>query len=1570
MKTRILFTLVALLVLSVGRLSAQDDVVTTSTLTLDDAQGNIIQYTLYTNETNPAASYAEVQRAVTLLTDARVELPATVTKDDDDKEYPITGIAQNAFYNKDNLLSLLLGKYVRTIGEQACYDCDALESVEFAEAPDFPGVIIANYAFYSCDQLTTVNLPCTQTSIGENAFRDDKVLTTFTGLRNAEIIGSAAFLNCEKLTLGSVNTETEVSFKTIGSSAFAGCSSLGSLYLSQATSIDSYAFQRCTAMKSIHLGDNLVSLGSRAFSNCTSVRTIDCGSGLQTIGYGAFEYCTAATEATLPAALTTIDGNVFQYCGTQLDRITFNSPADFTYSGGLGLESGALILVPSEYLDAYKAHSFFTYHRVLSKDASHVAAFTLSEGGRLAETLAMSRLQPGDLLELSLSGPINGTDIDYLHGKMTNITHLDLAFAEIVAGGDSYHRWTINSSTGEATKNTSDSYNTETNIIGDYMFEGLPFLKSISLPGTATAIGKYAVARCYKLTSADLPQDLQTIGDNAFYGDRLLATAELPWYVTSIGEQAFYGCDLRQVTFPWTLTTLKYHAFGANDNLERVSFEGDCVLTALPGNVFRGNDKLKEVLNLPSTVTSIGAGAFAYCPLLERVTFAGDGSHVQTLGNEAFMGCNKLQSFPLGTELATIGEHAFCNCAALTDMPLPESVTSIGQYAFSYMTALESATLPASITKLPTALFKGSSALTNVTLQGSITSIGASCFDGCSALTGLDANAISEVTTLGNYAFENTGLTTFPALTKVTSMGYNCFIGCASLKELDLSHYALTTLPSRTARDCAALETVWLPAGVQTLEYEAFQGCTALTSIRNTDALRTLGNATFNGCEALTYESFETAPDHLTSIGYEAFRDCKSLTQFPMPATLTTLGASVFRGSGLVSADLSNVAQTTLPYYTFYECADLKEVKLYPELTAIGSYAFYKCAALDTLDIPEKVTSIDQYAFSNTALRYISLSDNVTTLGECAFENCDSLRYVNLGRNLNYGTSFNYLYNCDNVVTLRIYAGTVPTDISSSSALFRSKCVLEVPMGTDELYRAANIWKEFKEIRGFLTGDKLDPVDFAVLQALYNNLGGENWSKTWDLSTDDRYPGKWYGVKTEGDHITEINLSKNGLAGTLPGSVFTLPELLTLDLRHNAIEGQLDTMLPEEAFDSKMTSLYLTNNHLTGDLSPLLAHLPNLTNCYVENNLLTGMSAEVPANLTTSSAHFFTRDQFWDYDAKQPILRPDLQPVDSLNVGVDLPLTLNSLQDRWRVNYNTYMNAYNAGYSSPTIDGKTALFITNEDMLQPHPGYENHFKNESIMWFGTPNNGSGSHTQVKPYYVRFVEGDVNTDRLVDVTDLVSLTNYLGKGSVDREAYFNFSAADGENNDTLDVRDIVINVNRILAAEAAPEASFARAYNNKESALPEVTLHLADGRLYLTTEADARLCALQIDLRGVDDPACILASKAAQGKNIATARTADGCVRVVIYSNNGSTFAEGTNALLRGLPEGAYVVRAIGADSDARRLTVNTNGETTGLTAPTTDEEANAKAYDPAGRSIQPTDAHGVIIINGKKQYRK
>jgi hypothetical protein len=115
----------------------------------------------------------------------------------------------------------------------------------------------------------------------------------------------------------------------------------------------------------------------------------------------------------------------------------------------------------------------------------------------------------------------------------------------------------------------------------------------------------------------------------------------------------------------------------------------------------------------------------------------------------AFYNCNKLQRISLGGNIKTIGAYAFYGCTALNDIDL-SGVTSIGQWAFGNCRALADVTLGGGLKAVDTAVFYGCTALSRLTLSEGITSIGDSAFYN----TGLSAAEIpSTVKTIGNAAF-------------------------------------------------------------------------------------------------------------------------------------------------------------------------------------------------------------------------------------------------------------------------------------------------------------------------------------------------------------------------------------------------------------------------------------------------------------------------------------------------------------------------------------------------------------------------------------------------------------------------------------------------------------------------------------------------------------------------------------------------------------------------------------------------------------------------------------------------
>ena len=78
--------------------------------------------------------------------------------------------------------------------------------------------------------------------------------------------------------------------------------------------------------------------------------------------------------------------------------------------------------------------------------------------------------------------------------------------------------------------------------IGNYVFESLIGLKSVTIPNSVTSIGESAFQNCIGLTSVTIPNSVTSIGDYAFENCSGLIGITIPNSVTSIGGYAFYYC--------------------------------------------------------------------------------------------------------------------------------------------------------------------------------------------------------------------------------------------------------------------------------------------------------------------------------------------------------------------------------------------------------------------------------------------------------------------------------------------------------------------------------------------------------------------------------------------------------------------------------------------------------------------------------------------------------------------------------------------------------------------------------------------------------------------------------------------------------------------------------------------------------------------------------------------------------------------------------------------------------------------------------------------------------------------
>jgi len=134
--------------------------------------------------------------------------------------------------------------------------------------------------------------------------------------------------------------------------------------------------------------------------------------------------------------------------------------------------------------------------------------------------------------------------------------------------------------------------------------------------------------------------------------------------------------------------------------------------------------------------------------------------------------------------------------------------------------------------------------------------------------------------------------------------------------------------------------------------------------------------------------------------------------------------------------------------------------------------------------------------------------------------------------------------------------------------------------------------------------------EYQALMALYRATDGENWRDNTNWGNKDTLLSDWYGVKTKNGAVTEIRLSYNNLAGTLPDEIAELTHLRSLVLDQNTLTGSIPNEL---SLLQKLEVLNLSHNHFSGPIPQELGALKSLHSLDLSDNELTG---EIPPELS------------------------------------------------------------------------------------------------------------------------------------------------------------------------------------------------------------------------------------------------------------------------------------------------------------------------------------------------------------------
>ncbi len=567
---------------------------------------------------------------------------------------------------------------------------------------------------------------------------------------------------------------------------------------------------------------------------------------------------------------------------------------------------------------------------------------------------------------------------------------------------------------------------------------------------------------------------------------------------------------------------------------------GEAAMVTDLGETFKG----QRIQTFPELyyftgLTTLGDDAFNGCTLLTSLRLP---KELKKIGNRTFSGCSKLTTLSLPSKLIAIGNEAFRDCKVLADITLPSGLKTIGDGAFQGCLKLEKAEFPISLSAIGSSAFANCTALASVTVKtyspGAL-KMGTSVFEGApletatlNVMEGIqgwfsetaqwrDFGTISVIRELsaGQFVAPVAGETyylyhvgTGQYMTKGEAWGTQAVVGSEpmrfqlnAVKSLPEGTYHLTSEDTektgkylfRTTDDGTVGKGVKACfVDGTSLSAKGYWTIQRLQDSPYGDEVYTIQIPATNGdYKEGCYLGVQT--DHASNAAQPTYgvyydvemtgREADCMWRFvPYDATVTQKFKSINTLANLLEqakkygvktrqeravydniestdADIQRAQRSLRRKLNFVDFADAtahKEFVDFGDLNSDGELSKSEAAVIKELNVSFRG---DQTLTSLDALRYFT---SLSTIPVNSFMNCKALRSVSL-------------------------ASADPATIKVSSMMFTgvplADCTLHVPMGSEEKYRAATVWKDFGKIVGYRT----DAQGLALEQLLANAAEAE-----------------------------------------------------------------------------------------------------------------------------------------------------------------------------------------------------------------------------------------------------------------------------------------------------------------------------------------------------------------------------------------------------------------------------------------------------------------------------------------------
>ena len=560
-------------------------------------------------------------------------------------------IGEEAFAENLGLNVVSSGKNIKSISYAAFANCTYLSKIDISDSVEE----IGNSVFSGCENLTKINFGKNLKKVGNGVFAGCNSLETITIDKDNPyfVVDDGALYDKDKTTLYAyLNGNDATSYKMPNT----------------VEKIKEYAFWGNQTLENISLSGSLKEIPGYAFANCKNLQEIAIPYSVRSIDAKAFENCLSLKDTNIPSSVLYVDSTAFAGCH-KLNIIADEGSAAYAFFQTFDKST----ITTAEEDDTKEIVVSSKGSALSESDTDHEKA---TDNNKTSSNLKDASSDPSNVEYMPKSDPLAGLEDSAVIAKTIVVNGNAVLFLN--KDNVSVHQGMIVQD-DETDENTKDLENSQT--IYDPQKGG--YLPKYTIVGHSIANQAFYAN---DMDSYRFTDNIEDIGDFSFARSNI-ASIDIPDSVKNIGYGAFYHCNsLREVTIPNSVETIEANVFDKTPWLTNWKSNQDGNDFLVVGNhillAYKGNSSNIEI---PPGVVKIAPGCFESHTEIESIYLP---DSLKEIAEDAFNGCERLETITGGNHIDTIGDRAFLECPISTVI-IPSTVKNMGLGAIDFSNTLK-----------------------------------------------------------------------------------------------------------------------------------------------------------------------------------------------------------------------------------------------------------------------------------------------------------------------------------------------------------------------------------------------------------------------------------------------------------------------------------------------------------------------------------------------------------------------------------------------------------------------------------------------------------------------------------------------------------------------------------------------------------------------------------------------------------------------------------------------------------------------------------------------------------------